>query len=201
MTEQSESTTARSHDAGIGLVELLIYAMLLAIVSSIAGSLLITGLTSQRDITAMGSATSRAQVVVASIEDGVRTASSVSVPTASAVGQRLVTRTGTFTTAGVATWECRSWLIAPTGNVYYRSAQTAIAAPNNLSAASLAGWSLLTEGVTAAPGSTAPFAVSGNTLSVSIQVSAGSDGAPALVNNRISKQSLPTTSGTGPSTC
>ena len=186
---------------GIGLVELIIYSMLLVIVTFIAGSLLITSLTSQRDITAMGSATSRAQVVVASIEDGVRTASQVTVPTASAIGQRLITRTGTFTAAGVATWECRSWLIAPTGNVYYRTAQTAIAAPTSLSAANLAGWSLITEGVKTAPGASSAFIVSSSTLSVAIEVAAGSDGAPALVKNRITKQVLPTTTGTGPSTC
>ncbi len=186
---------------GITLVELTVYAMLVSIITLIAGSLFITGLTSQRDITAMGSATSRGQVVVASIESGIRTASTITVPAASAIGQRLVTRTGKFTSAGVGTWQCRSWLIAPTGKVYYRSSAAAIPAPGSLSAADLAGWTLLTEGVKTAPGATSAFTLSGNTLSVAIEVAAGSEGAPALIKNRISKQALPTTTGTGPSSC
>ena len=199
MSEQL-TTEVLADSRGIGLIELIVYSMLLVIISVIAGSLLITALTSQRDITAMSSATSRGQVLAASIENGVRTASTITVPATSSIGQRLVTRTGRFTAAGVGTWLCRSWLIAPTGKVYYRSSTAAIPAPSSLSATDLAGWSLLTEGVKTAPGATSAFSLSGSTLSVAVEV-AGTHGAPALIKNRISKQTLPTTTGTGPSSC
>ncbi|MDH6179894.1 hypothetical protein M2152_000076 [Microbacteriaceae bacterium SG_E_30_P1] len=188
-------------DSGMSLAELLVYVMLLVVITAIAGSLLITALTSQRDLTAMASATSRAQVVAASIEKGVRTASTVSAPAATAIGQRLVTRTGTFAAAGTATWQCQSWLITPAGDVYHRTSTAAIAAPTSLSPSGLSGWSLIAERVRTAPGATAAFTVNGGTVSLAIEAQAEGDGAPALVTNRISKQTLPTTSGTGPATC
>lgn len=197
-------TLLRNRDEGLSLVEVIIYTMLLAVISAVAGSLLITALTSQRDITAMGSATSRVQVVASSVENGVRTASTVSVPTPTAVGQRLIARTGTFTATGSATWKCQSWLIAPDGKVYHRVASAAFAAPASLSAADLNGWQLIAEGVRTAPGAASAFLPINNdvkTLRIAIEALAGSDGAPALLQNSFTKPTPPTTTGTGPTTC
>ena len=50
-------------EEGVSLIELMIYISLLVVVSIVAGSMLISGLRGQRDISNVGSATSQAQLI------------------------------------------------------------------------------------------------------------------------------------------
>lgn len=187
-------------EQGMGLAELMVYSMLLVVVTAIAGTILITSLTSQRDISAMGSAASQGQNVANSVEEGVRTASALATPTADIVGQRLVARTATYTAAGVPAWQCRTWLFATDGSIYVKSASSAIAAPASLTSTALAGWLKLAQGVTPAGGTA--VTLSGSKVLLDFKVAAGtSGGSPAHIVSTVSKLALPTTTGTGPTTC
>ena len=189
-----------SDERGLTLVELILYTLLLAMIAWIAGTILITSLTSQRDITAMGNASNQGQNVANSIEEGVRTASSLAAPTADSTGRRLVARVGTFTSAGAVSWTCRTWLFATDGGVYVKSGSTASAAPANLAASSLTGWLKLAQGVTPVGGSA--MTLSAATVSLDFKVAAGTaGGSPAHIVTSVTKLAVPNTTGTGPATC
>ena len=70
----------RDEDGGVTLVELLVYLLVLVIVVAAIGSLLISGLTGQRDITAAGNAASESSVVAESLTSSVRTAAQIGSP-------------------------------------------------------------------------------------------------------------------------
>jgi len=192
-------------EQGVSLIELMIYMSLLVIVSILAGSILISGLRGQRDISNVGSATSQAQLITSSVEAGIRSASTFDVSTTT-VGQRLIARVGTFTAAGTATWQCRAWLFTTDKRLLTLSSTSGtVAAPANLAAA-VSGWTLLASNVSIAAGSSALFTESGTApksiLTIAAQVGvAGGTGNPAIVQTQVTQLALPTTAGTGPATC
>ncbi|HEY0188567.1 MAG TPA: hypothetical protein VGC67_13840 [Cellulomonas sp.] len=110
----------RSQDAGMSLVELLVYSVLLLVVVAVTGSLLISSLRTQRSAIDNGQATSSAQVAFADIERAVRNASEVQVYQVSgtgfqtaavgASGNLLITKTRIAADGGVtSSWRCARW--------------------------------------------------------------------------------------------
>ncbi|PJJ73248.1 hypothetical protein CLV46_2834 [Diaminobutyricimonas aerilata] len=193
----------REQDAGLTLVELIIYSLLLSVIVAIGGGMLISSITTQRDVTRITTATSDGQVVASSVEEGIRNAGgSTPISVASnSFGQVLKSRTAKVTQAGAVTWECRAWFHRFTGEVYTRRSATAV--PTPATAGDLAGWTLLAQGVTLAPGQTAIFQSTGSTAAPKVRVVfdiAGTDTAPVRIDTDIAALKTPTT-GTAPASC
>lgn len=100
---------AAGDDAGVSLVELIIYSLLLSFVVFIAGGLLIQTLETQRDTTSLNDASNSAQVAVREMERGLRNAVQVQIPSAHGGNLLIIkTRVGDDPTLA-SSWECRAW--------------------------------------------------------------------------------------------
>ena len=155
-----ESRVDRRHpQAGITLVELMIYALLSLIVLAIVGGVLASGLRTQAAVQTVTDAATTAQQIVSSIQSGVRNSSAISVVSPPTAGsQMLIARVvGTDPSSTAAT--CQAWYYTPSngGAVYTKKTSPAavIAAP---SSSPPAGWSLLGVGVTPSASAGAVFA-------------------------------------------
>jgi hypothetical protein len=196
-------------DRGASLVELLVASAILAIVLPLAGSLLITALTSQRDVTSLTAASSDAQTVVTSVETGVRNASAIRrttypAPDGGAPDELLVVRTR----AGqldADDWSCQAWFY-DAGDHTVLTTRTpgsghppAITAPTD---GDVTGWVELARGVapaprttpvptpTPSPTTTGPlqlFTVTTKGVEIGLSVSAGSR-KPVALTTSISKR-------------
>jgi type II secretory pathway pseudopilin PulG len=134
-------------EAGITLVELLIYMLLSVIVLAVVGGVLVTGLRTQARVQTVTDATTTAQQIVSSIQSGVRNASAVTVispPTAGS--QMLIARVVGMDPASTAA-TCQAWYYTPTngGAVYMKKTSSPISQPGSDPPS---GWSLLGVGVT-----------------------------------------------------
>lgn len=195
----------REQDAGLTLVELIIYSLLLSVIVAIAGGMLISSITTQRDVSRITTATSDGQVVASSIEAGIRNAGGSAPFTiaSSPLGPVLKTRTATVTASGTVTWTCRAWLhTTADGKIWTRRSETA-AVPTPTDAAGLAGWSLLASGVTPASGHGAVFQSAGVFGAPALRIVfdiAGEGTAPVRIDSEIAVLQTPTTGG-GPTSC
>ncbi len=132
---------ARRADEGMSLVELLVYSVILGIVMVLIGSLLINGLTTQRDVSGRTQAVNTMQNAFAAVERSVRNASGGYVD---AGGTLLVVRERTAASVAAADdWRCVGYYLDESAGVLRRilddsGTQTAaaLAAPN---AATVAG--------------------------------------------------------------
>jgi len=96
-------------ERGVTLVELLVYSVLLMGVLAIAGSILLSAATSQRDVAAMANASDQGQVGVRLFERSMRNAASVAIPSTHGGDLLIVkTRVGQDGTLA-ASWVCRAW--------------------------------------------------------------------------------------------
>lgn len=109
MIARVRAALRKDGDAGLTLVELLIYSILLSFIVMIAGGLLIKVLETQRDTTSLNEASNGAQVAVREIERGLRNAAEVQFP-GTFTGNLLVVKTRVGDDASdPASWECRAW--------------------------------------------------------------------------------------------
>lgn len=124
-------------DRGITLVELLVYMVLSGLVLSILGGLLINSIRTQATIRSASEANTSGQLVLRTIESGIRNASAVRV---SGAGTLLVIRTA----EGTDDWICRAWWYDPAddGAVYMKQGANATALGI---AAAPSGWTMLAE--------------------------------------------------------
>lgn len=182
----------RIDQRGITLVELLVYMVLATVVLSIVGGLLISSLTTQRTVRSAAEATTIGQLIVRSIDRGVRNASAVRVTDS---GRLLVART---TGAAADSWVCRAWYIDAAGNgtVYMIDAASA-AGINTANAAT--SWVRL--GAAAAVGITAPFSPTSmpgpDVTAITVILSIDAGDAADFVLTRTVEPRLPTaTAGT-----
>jgi len=194
----------RDEDGGVTLVELLVYLLVLVIVVAAIGSLLISGLTGQRDITAAGNAASESSVVAESLTSSVRTAAQIGSPaTVAGVGEMFQTATATFPTVSTVSWSCRAWLVTIDGRILTRVTTPAavVPAPAGLDAAGLAGWTLLASGVSPAPGASSVFAVTSTRVRITASIAGPADGTPTIVDLSVSRDALPSFATLGANPC
>lgn len=153
----------RHSEAGITLVELLIYALLSVIVLAVVGGVLVTGLKTQARVQTVTDATTTAQQIVTSVQAGVRNASAIQVVSPPVAGsQMLVARVVGMDPASTAA-TCQAWYYTPSngGAVYMKktSPASAIAVPTSDPPS---GWSLLGTGVTPSSSGGAVFTAPAN---------------------------------------
>lgn len=159
------------HDQrGITMIELLVTLVLGTLVLSIVGGLLINSLQTQNTVRSAAEATNTGQLVLRSIDSGVRNASAVRV---SESGRLLVART---TGATAETWVCRAWYLDSAGNGTIYMTESATAAGIDTSTAS-SSWTKL--GSAVAVGIATPFTPASmpapdvTALTVSLKLDAG----------------------------
>lgn len=120
-------------EAGISLVEVIMYSALSALLLSVLGGLFYAGFTTQASAAGRNAATGSAVVASNSLQTAVRNASSISV-------------TGTVLKARVATgasgWQCVAWALTVDNKLVYKTSSVAITSSTDYS-----GWATLATGV------------------------------------------------------
>ncbi len=139
-------------DAGMTLVELIMYIMLSALFLGLLATLFATTLTAGQQTRNRDTATGTAQVVSESLQTSVRNAALVRVDGAQL---RAVVATG------ASQWECRAWVLQ-SGELRYRASAAAIPVGT-----ATTGWAVLATGVVGTKAAGSPFVLS-STDSVSI---------------------------------
>jgi hypothetical protein len=189
---------------GFTLVELLVYCILLVVILAIAGGMLISAITSQRDIASLGTASSTGQEVAQNINQDVRNASSVTVGVPTAFGQSLSMRTALVTGATVV-WRCRAYFLTATGSLYLTTSTTLpIVIP--VAVLGLASWTKLADGVALAPTATQAFTSTGTGTSLQVAVNvdvAGGNGKAVRIATAttVGGASVSSLTGTGAPLC
>lgn len=188
-------------EAGLTLIELLIYSAFLVVILAISGSVLITTLRSEVQVRGLAETSSSGQLISRSVEEGVRNSSDILASTIDADGQLLRARVANGTTAGVVVWQCQAWYYSiATGAVYWKVDNTAaIAGPSDPADPTADGWILLSDGVSLAAGATQFFGSDGTQVVLRFVVSAN-DIDLVLIPNTVVKR-LIVAGGTGPATC
>ena len=163
-------------DDGFTLVELMVSALLIALVISVVGGLMISTMKTQGTVSTITSATTQGQLVSSSIQNGIRNASVGSSPNAYSLSSpsgtdqflvALVVGSGATITSTCSAW----YYSASTQSIRFMRSASAITAPT---AAVLATWTLLSTGVTPSTGS-AIFALSGPSLSFAFRQAASNN--------------------------
>ncbi|MET1051768.1 MAG: hypothetical protein ABWX65_03925 [Mycetocola sp.] len=188
-------------EAGMSLVELLIYSTLAIVVLTIVGSVLTAALRAENEVRSLSSTASLGQLVSRSVEEGVRNASGILADVEDANGQLLRARVAVGTAAGEVEWECQAWYYSPSTTSFYWATDetTAIPAPTTLDDLDGSPWILLGDGIHRADGADAFFGSDGSQVILRFKVS--SDAVDlVLIPNTVVKR-LPASGGTGPATC
>ena len=175
-------------EQGFTLVELLVYVMLFGLVLSIASTLLINSVKTSKTVSSVTEASTAGQLVAQSVVKGIRNASDFKLTNSAGNDQFLVARTA----LGGATldWACAAWYYsaAGDGSIRYKFSGTAIAAP--ATAADLASWTLLDEGIIPNIAEGTPpvpvhvFSSSGEKLTISFSGRAG-DNPPVEITSSV----------------
>lgn len=174
--------TSRVDDAGVTLVELIVYVAVAALFLGLMASLFATGLKTESTTRERDTATGKAQVVSDSIATSIRNASAFQID-----GKLLRARVAT----GASGWECRAWVLTAGGDLAYKTSTTAIPSGN------YTGWTALATGVTGTKTAGSPFASSGNRLDLGYTVTKGSATVP--ITSGVTAQAVST--GGTPTTC
>lgn len=179
----------RRSDAGVSLVELLIYMLLAVVVLTMIAAILINSLRAESTVRASAQATSTAQLVAQSLNRGVHNASALEVSTPAPGITVLRTRSIDSTSAGV--WRCQAWAVV-NGEFRTTTSDAAIVPPTT--AASIANWLLLAD-ETEPIGTDPIFSIAADERSLSVAFTVGSaSGVPVTLDTTIvSKQPIPST--------
>lgn len=172
----------RRAEGGFTLVELLVAAALMVLVSVVIGGILINTLNAEKTVRTTTHAASAGQLVATSIERGVRNADQLRLDASG--GEYFLTA---HTAAGgtTLTWNCQAWFIGG-GAAYTRVSPSAIARP---SVADLTGWTELATGL-APSGSAAILSRDDRRIHITFEVAAG-DAQPVLIStSAVSRQTV-----------
>lgn len=165
-------------EAGITLVELLVYSMLLILVLFVVAGLFTSAFRTSANVrTVTGSAT-EGQLVADSVETGIRNSSDFRLTLPNGDDQMVVARV--IENGSTVTWSCVAWYYsaAGDGSIRYTRSSGEILAPL---ASDLLTWTLLDEGIRPVTGTTI-FSAAGGQLMFSFQASAGSR-APTIFSS------------------
>lgn len=152
-----------AEEAGMTLVEVIMYSALTALVLSVLGSLLLVGFRTQAAVGGRDAATGAAQVVSNSVQTAVRNASSISV-------------SGTLLKARVATgdigWQCVAWALTADNKLVYKAAPVAITSTD------YSTWAVLAVGASGRLAGGAAFSGGSTQVSYSLAFTSGSVTVP-----------------------
>ena len=176
------ATNAKLDDqAGLGLVELMIYMALMLVALSAVAGLFIGMFNVNNEVTGSVASAGQAQVTANSVESGIRNATAVSVQTVGATAQLVMARTATQTAN--SSFVCQAWYFdsASGGSIRFKQSQTAIAVPD---AATLQTWTLLIDGVQA-PQASPVFRLVGRRLDLNFTATKAKQ-TPVVINTSAS---------------
>jgi hypothetical protein len=161
---------SENSEAGVTLVELLIYVVLLGVVFILVTTMLINSLNTQQTVYGVIGSSTQAQSAADSIETGIRSSSAFQLTAPSGTSQFLTARVPTGASASSITWSCAAWYWSSTSKqIRYKVSSTAIASVNDSTSAS---WSTLANGVIAGSGSTI-FGGDTTQLTINFQATSG----------------------------
>lgn len=152
-----------SDEAGISLVEVIIYSAVTALLLSILGGVFFVGFQTQAAAGGRDAATGAAQAVSNSVQTAVRNASSISV-----TGPVLKARVA----SGVAGWQCVTWALTGDNKLVYKAASAAITSTDYSS------WTVLAVGASGRLGGGAAFSGDSARVSYSLAFTFGSVTVP-----------------------
>lgn len=153
------ATHPLADDAGMTLVELIMYILLSALFLGLLATLFATTLTAGQQTRNRDTATGTAQVVSESLQTSVRNAAIVRVDGAQL---RAVVATG------ASQWECRAWALQ-SGELRYRASTSAIPVGT-----ATTGWTVLARGVVGTKAAGSPFVLSSSdSVSIGYRVTVG----------------------------
>jgi prepilin-type N-terminal cleavage/methylation domain len=165
----------RRDEAGFTLTELLVASALFALVVLVAGSIFLGLFSAQRQVTAITSTTTDAQLAGTAIDAGVRNSSGFKLTTVGA-DQLLVARVAG--SGATVQWTCRAWYYSSSARtIRMHDSAAAVAAPT---ATQLASWTLLVDGVKPATGPTI-FSAAGATLTVRFRADTDDTNRPVAI--------------------
>lgn len=150
-------------ERGFTLIELLATSLLLSLVLLVIGAIFLSVFTTQSTVRTVTASATDGQLAVSSIENGIRNSSEFQLTDVGA-DQLLVARTAG--SADALAWYCIAWYYSDAeGSI--RMTRTDDGAPiTTPSAADLAGWTLLTDGVAPRGAGTQIFTTTPPTLAV-----------------------------------
>ena len=140
MSGRHRRADSRSTEAGMTLIELLVYMVLAVVVLLVVGGLLINSLSSERTVRNATQATNAGQLVAQSVAQGVRNASALKITVPSSGTELLTVRTASLTSP--LTWSCQAWFFGGGEVRTTRSSSLITSTP-----AAIATWTLLGTGM------------------------------------------------------
>lgn len=172
MRLQRPAEAHATDDAGITLIELMIYMVLSVVVLLLVGNVMIQSFRVQNSVSTSNGATGSGQLVINSLEDGIRNSTTLT-QTSNASGDLLVARTNNK--AGTVSCGYQAWYFSSTAKgIYTKSSTTAITAPTTT--AQLDAWVRIAGNITKS-GATAVFATAALQVEVRFNVTPSS-GSP-----------------------
>jgi hypothetical protein len=150
-------------EAGISLVEVIMYSALTVLVLTVVGGMFYAGFQAQATALERDTATGAAQVVSTSLQSGIGNASDVLV---SGGGTMVQARVANGTATDSQPWQCVAWVLTPNGDVVYNSSSTAITSTD------YSTWPVL------GTGATGSFSLSSNTVAYSLSFTTGKATVP-----------------------
>lgn len=138
MTLRTASTARLADDAGLSLLEVIIYMLVSAVFLGLVGTIFITTIQANASSVNRDLSAGRAQVVSTSLSASVRNAADIEVQSSGTIARAVVAR-------GTSGWECRAWAFHE-GNVRmttYATLASGTSAPTPSSS-----WGVLSDGVT-----------------------------------------------------
>ena len=180
---------SRRSDAGVSLVELLIYMLLAVVVLTMIAAILINSLRAESTVRASAEATSTAQLVAQSLNRGVHNASALEVVDSGS--QRHSASHPSIDSSSAGAWKCQAWAVVE-GEFRTTTSNTAIVPPST--AAEVADWLLLANEAKTI-GANPIFSIAADERSLSVAFTVGSaSGVPVTLDTTIvSKQPIPST--------
>lgn len=146
-------------DAGMSLVELVVYLVVAVLVTLGITTIFASGVGANTQTRDRDAATGQAQLISRSIQTGIRNASDFTV-TDDLLRARVAT--------GSSGWRCEAWAIAADGGLVYRTSATAITVPSDY-----AGWTTLADKAQGTLSGGKAFAMSGNRLEAGLKLTVG----------------------------
>ncbi len=151
-------------DAGMSLVELIVYLAVAVGVTLGLTSMFASGMSANTATKERDTATGQAQVISSSLQTGIRNASDFTV-----TGDLLRARVAT----GTSGWQCEAWAITAAGRFVHRTSTTAIAVPTDFT-----GWTVLADKARGTLSGAHPFAMSTNRLEAGLRITVGKTVVP-----------------------
>jgi len=181
-------------ESGFTLVELIITSSLSVMVLAIAGSIFIAGLRTQEAAKSVTDAANTAQLIVRSIQAGVKNASAISVTSNAVTGTQLLMARTVSTDPNSSAASCQDWYYTPSSGGFLYTRRTTPATPISIPVNGPQGsWTLLGTGVMPADAATGKVfnAPSGDRVELRFSVSAGSH--PYVLINTMNYRTQSTT--------